>query len=145
MIVYDDYEANYYNPNRHACKDDEYEVIIYMSSKLFSGTDDRVEIRLYGRKNETTDWLELSKPFHNGFERLSEDIYCIQTDKQLKKLKKVGIRKFGTDDMMIEWISIRHSLSASLSGSLSGATFPVGKWIKKDEKEYIFESAFSWY
>ena len=136
MIVYDDYEANFYNPNEQACKYDEYEVSVYMSSKLFSGTDDKVEIRLYGRKNETTDWFELTQPFHNGLERLSEDIYCVKTDKHFKKLKKIGIRKFGTDDMMIDSISIRHRFS----GRISGGSFPVDRWIKKDAKEYIYKS-----
>ena len=125
----------------HDCRYDEYEVKVKMSSNLFSGTDDKVEIRLYGRKNELTDWLELSKPFHNGLERLSEDIYCIKTDKQFKNLNKIGIRKFGTDDMMIEWIMIH----LRISGSLSGAVFSTRKWIERDENEYIFESKYSFY
>merc|ERR1712018_259351 len=46
-IVFDDY--NYYDDQgEKSCKVDEYEIIIQMGNAFFSGTDDEVEIRLYG-------------------------------------------------------------------------------------------------
>ena len=73
-----------------------------MSSKLFSGTDDKVEIRLYDSFNNTTEWLELDKQFNNGFQRLSNDIYCIKPNLQVVNIiTTIGIRKSGNDDMMI--------------------------------------------
>ena len=84
---------------KYPCQDDEYTIVVQMSSKLFSGTDDKVEIRLYDSFNNTTEWLELDKQFNNGFERLSTDIYCIKPDIQVVNIiTTTGIRKFGNDD-----------------------------------------------
>ena len=129
-ITYEPYDF----PSIHTCENDEYEINVHMSDKLFAGTDDKVEIRLYGSHNETTQWFELDGPYHDGLERLSHDIYCIKADKHFKILQEIGIRKFGTDSLMIDEILIWHSLF----GPLSGAVFPVYRWINEDTKEYIF-------
>ena len=88
MIVYDDY--NYYEYHNKApynlCEGEighpwfkvgSYEIIIQMGSALFSGTDDKVEIRLYGPNSEISEWLALTEPLLidgiDGFERLSQD------------------------------------------------------------------------
>ena len=75
MIVYDDYGNNYQNYNWHNCRNGEYEISVQMSSLLFSGTDDKVEIRLYGLDDETTEWFELKNSSgYATFERLKRDI-----------------------------------------------------------------------
>lgn len=105
-----------------------------MGSELFSGTDDKVEIRLYGQNGETTEWFELTKPFQNGFERLSHDDNCVNYRKQpetIGLLEKIGIRKFGSDRMTIEYIYFQ-SIQRNF-------IFQIGRWIKTYAKEYMFE------
>ena len=132
MIVYDDYDKNYQNYNWHNCRGGEYEISVQMSSLLFSGTDDKVEIRLYGLDDETTEWFELKNSSgHATFERMGRDIFCKKTENQLEVLKKIGIRKFGSDRMMIEEISIRDKKILTF--------FPVHRWIIEDSEEYIFQ------
>ena len=81
--------------------------------------------------------MEFSKPFCNGFERLSNDTYCVEIVKNLSTLSEISIRKtdrlpnFYCDDMKIEVISIWLNVPCSLSGFV----FPVGRWIKEDTKE----------
>ena len=132
MIVYDDYGNNYQNYNWHNCRNGEYEISVQMSSLLFSGTDDKVEIRLYGHDDETTEWFELEDSSgYATFERLGRDIFCKKTGKQLEILKKIGIRKFGSDRMMIDEISIRDKKFLTF--------FPVHRWVIEDSEEYIFQ------
>ena len=74
-----------------------------MGSELFSGIDGKVEIRLFGQNGETTEWFELTQPFHNGFERLSQDDYCVNFSKHsdtIGLLENIGIRNFGSDRMI---------------------------------------------
>ena len=129
MIVYNDYDYNYQYKN---CKVDEYEIFVQMGSKLFSGTDDKVEIRFYGIHRNISEWLELSEPIltSDGFERLSYDVYCVKTEKIFKKISMIGIRKFGTDDMMIDTILIWNEKCSGI--------YRIDQWIRK-EGEYIFE------
>ena len=132
MIVYNDNDNNYQNYNWYNCRDGEYEISVQMSSLLFSGTDDKVEIRFYGLDDETTEWFELEKsPGYDTFERLTRDIFCKKPEKQLEIVKKIGIRKFGSDRMMIEEISIRDKHTVTF--------FPVHRWIIEDSEEYIFQ------
>ena len=44
---------------KYPCQDDEYTIVVQMSSKRFSGTDDKVEIRLYDSCNKRTEWLQI--------------------------------------------------------------------------------------
>ena len=100
ITIHDNYESYYDSFLPNNCKADEYEIDVQMSSNLFSGTDDKVEIRLYGQNREPAEWFELTKPFHDGFERLSMDYYCVNFGKQSQRiglLEKIGIRKFGSD------------------------------------------------
>ena len=117
-----------------------YEIIIQMGSANFSSTDDKVEIRLYGPNNERSEWLGLTYSVLidgiYGFERLSQNTYCVETEKDFRRITKVGIQKFGTDRMMIDTISIKH-------GEF-GSFFVIDQWIKEREEEFIFE-AFSWF
>ena len=51
------------------------------------------------------------KSFHNvnGYERLSRDTYCVKFVKNITELpyqRNIGIRKFSSDDIRIEEISI---------------------------------------
>ena len=152
-IVWDDYNYDDFSGDYQgeigptiigdSCNFDSYEIIIRMGSVLFSGTDDKVEIRLYGINGEISEWLGLTESLLidgiDGFERLSEDTYCVKTEKDFKTeeiITKVGIRKFGTDRMMIDTISISH-------GEF-GSFFLIDQWIKEEKQEFIFE-AFSWF
>ena len=117
----------YYGDILRNCGDNEYEINVRMSSDLWSGTDDKVEIRLYGPNQSKSDWLELTRPTVDGFERLSEEFYCVKTESQPDfDFKKIGIRKLGSDDMNIVYISIERRY------------FTVMQWIKDDGREYIF-------
>ena len=142
VIVYDEpfTIGTTMTPIWHICKDDEYEINVQMSSDLWSGTNDKVEIRIFGPNKETTEWVELTKPSYNGFERLSNDTYCVRIFKHFSKLSQISIRKTGTDDLMIDEISIWRNVP----GSLSGFVFPVGRWITENTEEYFFKSTFSW-
>ena len=54
---------------------------------------------------------EVTNPFHNVIERpLKDPYYCVNFGKQLEQgyLDKIGIRKFGSDRMMIDQIFARH-------------------------------------
>ena len=71
---------------------------------------DKVEIRGYDQNGKTTEWYEVTNPFHNGIGRLSKDYYyCVNFGKQLDQgyLDKIGIRNFGSDRMMIDQIFAR--------------------------------------
>ena len=153
QIVYDNYYYNYHNYNdyynyndmaidgeiRYPCKVDEYEIIVEMGSELFSGTDDKVEIRLYGIHREVSEWLEFTEPIYtsDGFERLAQDVYCVKAENIFKKITMIGIRKFGTDDMKIDTIVIRN-LNEDCNG-----VYQIDQWIKK-EGQYIFEALRTW-
>ena len=123
------YGASYYRnkfipPN---CEDDEYEIRVQIGSPLWSGTDDKVEIRLYGPNNSKSNWIELIKPAVDGFERLSNEFYCVKTENQPDfDFKKIGIRKLGNDDMHLDSINIRYGY------------FYVNQWIRDDTREYLF-------
>ena len=118
MIVYEEKETyDWHFENKFGiyikfpCKADEYEIYVQMSGNLFSGTDDKVEIRGYDQNGKTTEWYEVTNPFHNGIGRLSKDYYyCVNFGKQLDQgyLDKIGIRKFGSDHM-IDQIFLRYS------------------------------------
>ena len=135
MILHDD--NNYYDYHGEMggpCEVDSYQIIIQMGSALFSGTDDKVEIRLYGPNSEISEWLALTEPIIGGiygFERLSRDTYCVKTEKDFRRITKLGIRKFGTDHMMIETIKISNEQFKSY--------FFIDTWIENEKQEYIFE------
>ena len=76
---------------------------------------------------------------HDGFERLSTDIYCVNFGKEpetIGLLEKIGIRKFGSDRMMIDEILIKSNQTS---------IFQVNRWIKTHAKEYIFELDYGHY
>ena len=128
--------TNWDNSYKRSCKADEYEIIVRMSDKLFSGTDDKVEIRLYGQNGEITQWFELMEPSHgtDGLERLSTDVYCVNFRKRpetIGRLEKIGIQKFGSDRMMIDEILIQ--------SNYRNMFFPVGQWIRTHAEEHLFE------
>ena len=142
MIVYDDKDDNETSQKsipQSSCKAHEYEITVRMSDKFFSGTNDKVEIRLYGQNGEITEWFELTKPSHDGFERLSQDMYRVKTQKRpeaIGRLEKIGIRKFGSDSMMIDEILIRSNHKSMV--------FQVGQWINTDTIEHTFELAYEY-
>ena len=61
-MFYENYDTYYDNFLPNSCKTDEYEITVRMSSNVFSGTDDKVNIRLHGQNGETTEWFKLTKP-----------------------------------------------------------------------------------
>ena len=134
-IVYN-HDSSYKSVPQSSCKADEYQIKVQMSNKLFSGTDDKVEIRLYGQNGEMTEWFELMEPSHgkNGLERLSTDVYCVNFRKRpetIGRLEKIGIQKFGSDRMMIDEILIQ--------SNYRNMFFPVGQWIRTHAEEHLFE------
>ena len=112
------------------CGHNEYEISIAMGSDLWSGTDDKVEIRLYFPDGSVSEWFNLHKPMYNAFERLSTDSFCVRPQRGiLRKPSFIGFRKLGHDQMKVESIMVSTVMSSSV--------FNVGQWIKtNDEKFY---------
>ena len=113
------------------CEDNEYEVTVRVGSLLWSGTDDKVEIRLYGPNDNKSYWIELAKPAHDDFERMSTEFYCVNQPNF--DIKKIGIRKLGNDNMYLSAIYIRDHYQYN-------RYFNVDQWIKEDAREYIFQA-----
>ena len=63
MIVYDDYGTvgDDINEHENKCDNNQYEITVWVSGDLWSGTDDVVEICLYREDDSKTSWLELIK------------------------------------------------------------------------------------
>ena len=112
------------------CGHNEYEISIAMGSDLWSGTNDKVEIRLYFPDGSVSEWFNLDKPMYNAFERLSTDSFCVRPQRGiLRKPSFIGFRKLGHDQMKVESIMVSTVMSSSV--------FNVGQWIKtNDEKFY---------
>merc|ERR1712227_58121 len=129
-IVYDDY--NYYD---YPVEIEDPPSIVVQNGSVFS--DDKVEIRLYGPNSEISEWFELTGPVSiddDGFTRMSD----IKTENHFTKITKVGIRKFGTDGMMIDSIIV---CRLNDNGVYDIRTdIRIDQWIKKEEQEYIFEA-----
>ena len=115
------------------CEHNEYEISIAMGSDLWSGTDDKVEIRLYFLDGSISKWFDLRIPMYNAFERLSIDFFCVKPQEgTLQKPSYIGLRKFGRDQMKIE--------SVMVSTMISSSAFNVGQWIRTND-EYVFQSS----
>jgi hypothetical protein len=115
------------------CEHNEYEISIAMGSDLWSGTDDKVEIRLYFLDGSISKWFDLRIPMYNAFERLSIDSFCVQPQEgTLQKPSYIGLRKFGRDQMKIEAVMV--------STMISSSAFNVGQWIRTND-EYVFQSS----
>lgn len=131
---YDDFPDDFL---RNSCEADEYGIKVQMSGKLYSGTDDQVEICLHGQNGEKTEWFELTNGSKNNkLERLSLDVFCANFKNQpatIGLLENIGIRKFGSDRMMIHYILIQINHSNMLFRQRQ-----VGRWIKTNAEEYIF-------
>merc|ERR1712156_401614 len=119
------------------CNHEKYEITVMMSSYLWSGTNDKIEIRLYKYGDPMTDWLELKTPMHVDFNQLSFNIFCINPSFIGSGLKptKIGIRKSGSDDMKIDSITIREP-GKSLDNER--AFFDIDQWIRTND-EFIFD------
>ena len=63
MIVYDDYGTvgDDINEHENKCDNNQYEITVWISGDLWSGTDNVVEICLYREDDSKTSWLELIK------------------------------------------------------------------------------------
>lgn len=104
-----------------------------MGSDLWSGTDDKVEIRLYFLDGSISKWFDLRIPMYNAFERLSIDFFCVKPQEgTLQKPSYIGLRTFGRDQMKIE--------SVMVSTMISSSAFNVGQWIRTND-EYVFQSS----
>ena len=112
------------------CGHNEYEISIAMGSDLWSGTDDKVEIRLYFPDGSVSEWFNLHKPMYNALERLSTDSFCVRPQRGIpRKPSFIGFRRLGHDQMKVEAIMVSTVMSSSV--------FNVGQWIKtNDEKFY---------
>ena len=131
------------------CDSGNYEIEVQVSSDIFSGTDDNVEVRIYGKTEEnvsiTTPWFKLNSGF-NDFQRLSKKVFCVKSRPlpfhslpfipmiAIKDLTKIGIRKSGSDDLKLNDIRIRDQ-----DGPPKG--FYINQWIT-DEQEHIFHWPF---
>ena len=137
MIVYDDNEVNY-EPSlfKKTCSPEEYQIEITIASDLWSGTDDKVEIRIFSF-DSVTEWIDLEKKYKSIdkkvdiFERLSIDTFCVEPDEEFASNpgnfpEAIGLRKFGSDDMKIEKIVIRRFELTSI--------FYVQQWIKNSDE-----------
>merc|ERR1719379_1601407 len=117
-------------PPVYVCKHNEYEITIAMGSDLWSGTDDKVEIRLYFLDGSVSKWFDLRIPMYNAFERLSIDTFCVRPQQgTLKKPSIVGLRKFGRDQMKIEAVMVSTMMSSSV--------FNVGQWIRTSFEVFL--------
>ena len=136
-VIFDN--GNDYYPIPNSCEADEYRIAVQMSGNLYSGTDDKVKIRLHGQNGEKTEWFELTNGSKNNkLERLSSDVFCAKFKKQPGLLEKIGIQKFGSDRMMIDiiFVQINHREMVFQQRQLAKSR----RWIKTDAKEYIFHS-----
>ena len=136
-VIFDN--GNDYYPIPNSCEADEYRIAVQMSGNLYSGTDDKVKIRLHGKNGEKTEWFELTNGSKNNkLERLSSDVFCAKFKKQPGLLEKIGIQKFGSDRMMIDiiFVQINHREMVFQQRQLAKSR----RWIKTDAKEYIFHS-----
>ena len=137
MIVYDDNDGSY-APSwlKNTCLSEEYQIEITMASDLWSGTDDKVEIRIYSF-DSATKWFDLKKEYQPNdkkvdiLERLSIDTFCVEPDEEFASNPDnfpvaIGLRKFGSDDMKIEKIVIRRFGLTSI--------FYVQQWIKNSDE-----------
>ena len=137
-IVYNNFEQynDYYKnhilyENRERCETDDYKIHVFMSSDIFSGTDDKVDVRLYSGEKKTTEWFQLDTPRHNDFERLSTGTYCMESDTHnFFRPEKIGILKDGSDKMKIFAIRID-------TGRQIFFVEDIEQWIEKPH-EYVF-------
>ena len=136
-IVYNNFDLyNDYNENRNTydnreCENDDYKIHVFMSSDIFSGTDDKVDVRLYSGEKKTTGWFQLDTPRHNDFERLSTKTYCMESDNhKFFRPEKIGILKDGSDKMKINAIEID-------TGRQTFFVEDIEQWIEKPH-EYVF-------
>ena len=140
MIVYDDYAYDdyAYEPSwlKNTCSPEEYQIEVTMGSDLWSGTDDRVEIRIYSF-DSATKWFDLEKKYQpidkkvDILERLSIDTFCVEPDEEFASNPDnfpvaIGLRKFGSDDMKIEKLVITRFGLTSI--------FYVQQWIKNSDE-----------
>ena len=128
---YNDYNENHNSYENRECENDDYKIYVFMSSDIYSGTDDKVEVRLYSSKKKATKWFQLDTPRHNDFERLSSGTYCMESEiHDFSRPTKIGIFKTGSDKMKINAVEID-------TGREIFFVEEIEQWINKS-KEYVF-------
>lgn len=106
---------------------------VFTSDDDYAGTDDKVEIALYGENDKVILPFVVLDDSHNNFERGDRDLFTLYIFDDFDSIKQIGVKKDGSDKWILDKIVVTDEKTENVK------VFTTNQAIEKNQEVRLLE------